>query len=230
MNFRITLKFKNITKEELFDESLLRSNCLNDSDRNSVKSEIFESCDAWIYSKFIRFFVERDYNFRLSMYRTRDTKVLNWTILSDTLWDKRDERYEHREILFFSNDDIKNNVSNSISANFRHASDQKKTWFERFFSNASKESLMWIMRFIFTTWLSWKIFIVSTWMICLWMSWTTMKNSTTTSKNRTTRNARIIIRITTWIVTWTSIQNQLMNLETSRRLKMWRWKNFICIE
>jgi hypothetical protein len=31
-------------------------------------------------------------------------------------------------------------------------------------------------------------------------------------------------------VTWTSIQNQLMNLEMSRHLKMWRWENFICIE
>ncbi len=40
----------------------------------------------------------------------------------------------------------------------------------------------------------------------------------------------IIIQITTWIVTWTSIQNQLMNLEMSRHLKMWRWENFICIE
>jgi hypothetical protein len=126
VNFWITLKFKNITKKKFFDESLLRSNCINNSDRNSVKSKKFKSCDAWRYSWFIRFFVERDYNFRLSVHRTCDTKVLNWTIRSDTFWDKRDERYEHREILLFSNDDIEINISNSISANFRYANDSKK--------------------------------------------------------------------------------------------------------
>ncbi len=126
MNFWITLRLKNITNEEFFDESLLRSNCINSFDRNSVKSKKFKSCDAWIYSWSIRFFVERDYNFRLSVHRTCDTKVLNWTIRSDTFWNKRDERYEHREILFSSNDDIKTSISNSISANFRHANDSKK--------------------------------------------------------------------------------------------------------
>ncbi len=126
MNFLITLKFKNIAKEEFFDESLLRSNCFDDFDRNSVKSKKFESCDAWIYSRFIRFFLERDYNFCLSMYRTRDTRISNWMIRSDTFWNKCDEKYEHREILFSSNDDTQINVSNSISTNFRHANDQKK--------------------------------------------------------------------------------------------------------
>ncbi len=126
MNFWITLRFKNITNEEFFDESFLRSNCIKNSDRNSVKSEKFKSCDAWIYSWFIRFSVERDYNFRLFVHRTCDTKVLNWTIRFDTFWIKRDEKYEHREILFFLNDDIKINISNSILTNFRYANDSKK--------------------------------------------------------------------------------------------------------
>jgi hypothetical protein len=60
------------------------------------------------------------------MYRTRDTRISNWMIRSDTFWNKCDEKYEHREILFSSNDDIEINISNSISANFRHANDQKK--------------------------------------------------------------------------------------------------------
>jgi hypothetical protein len=126
VNFWITLKFKNIAKEEFFDESLLRSNCINNFDRYSVKSEKFKSCDAWIYSWFIRFSVERDYNFCLSVHQTCDTKILNWTIRFNTFWNKRDEKYEHRKILFFSNDDMKINISNLISTNFRYANDLKQ--------------------------------------------------------------------------------------------------------
>jgi hypothetical protein len=53
-------------------------------------------------------------------------KILNWTIRFDTFWDWRDEKYEYREILFFSNDDIKINISNSILTNFRYVKDSKK--------------------------------------------------------------------------------------------------------
>jgi hypothetical protein len=67
------------------------------------------------------------------MYRTRDTKISNWTIRSDTFWDKRDERYEHREILFSSNDDIEISVSNSISTNFRHQTIKRKNMIRKIF-------------------------------------------------------------------------------------------------